>query len=91
MALYKEIKQDDGVATNYHRILFVMKTINHHNSIAVLSYVDSESREKEKEAVMAQPYQRSVAYELPYDADMTVETAYEFLKGLPQFEGAENI
>lgn len=91
MALYKEIKQDDGVTTKYHRILFMTKTINHHNSIAVLSYVDGESREKEKEAVMAQPYQKSVTYELPYDADMTVETAYEFLKSLPQFEGAENI
>lgn len=91
MALYKEIRQDDGVTTKYHRILFVMKTINHHNSIAVLSYVDGESRDSEKEQVMAQPYQRSVTYETAYDANMTVEAAYEFLKSLPQFEGAEDI
>ena len=91
MALYKEIRQDDGVTTKYHRILFITKTINHHNSIAVLSYVDGESRNDEKEKVMAQPYQRSVTYEMPYNADMTVEAAYDFLKSLPQFEGAEDI
>ena len=91
MALYKELKQADGVTTKYHRILFLMKTINHHNSIAVLSDVDDESRNAEKENVMAQPYQKSVTYETPYNADMTIEAAYEYLKGLPQFEGAENI
>ena len=49
MALYKEIRQNDGVVTKYHRILFVQMMTNHHNSIAVLSYVDEISREDEKE------------------------------------------
>ena len=91
MALQKEIRQSDGVTTKYHRILFLMKTVNHHNSIAVLSYVDDISRNSEKEDVMSQPYQRSVTYETPYDEGMTVETAYEYLKRLPEFDGAENI
>lgn len=91
MALYKEIKQSDGVTTKYHRVLYVMITTNRQNSIAVLSYVDDESRTSEKEEAMAQPYQKSVTYEVPYDDCMTVEGAYEFLKTLPQFEGAEDI
>ena len=91
MALYKEIKQNDGVTTKYHRILFIQQTINRHNSIAVLSYVDDESRESEKGNVMAQPYQKSVTYERTYDPDMTIETAYEWLKTLPQFEGATDV
>lgn len=88
MALYKEIRQEDGVTTKYHRILFLTHTVNHHNSIAVLSYVDDESRASEKENVMAQPYQKAVTYETAYDPGMTIETAYDYLKTLPLFEGA---
>ncbi len=91
MALYKAIRQDDGVTTSYHRILFLQLLTNHHNSIAVVSYVDNIARNDEKGAILAQPYQKSITYELPYDASMTVETAYEYLKTLPQFEGAEDI
>lgn len=91
MALYKEIRQEDGVTTKYHRILFLQLLTNHHNSIAVVSYVDDTARNDEKEAVIAQPYQKSVTYELPYDESMTVESAYEYLKTLPQFEGAIDI
>ncbi len=91
MALYKEIRQDDGVTTSYHRILFVMQTVNRQNSIAVLSYVDSEARTSEQESVLAQPYHKSVTYELPYDENMTITSAYEYLKTLPQFEGAEDV
>ena len=91
MALYKEIRQDDGVVTKYHRILFVQKTTNRQNSIVVLSYVDDESRNSEKESVMSQPYQKSVTYETGYDDEMTMEKAYGYLKSLPQFEGAVDV
>lgn len=91
MALYKSIKQDDGVTTNYHRILFIQQMTNHHNSIAVLSYVDDESRENEKDSTLLQPYRRSTTYEIAYDPGMTINSAYEYLKTLPLFEGAEDI
>lgn len=91
MALYKPIKQSDGVTTLYHRILFCQITTNKQNSIAVLSYIDNESRDNEKTNVLTQPYSKSVTYETEYDPDMTVEKAYEYLKTLPQFEGAEYI
>lgn len=91
MALKKEIRQSDGVTTNYHRILFITITPNRQNSIAVLSYVDNDSRVDEKENIIAQPYQKSVTYETAYDPNMTVTTAYGYLKTLPVFEGAEDI
>ena len=88
MALIKEIRQNDGVTTNYHRILFLTQTVNRQNSIAVLSYVDGEVRENEKDNTLSQPYQKAVTYETAYDPSMTIETAYDYLKTLPQFEGA---
>ena len=91
MALYKAVKQSDGVVTGYHRILFVQLMTNKHNSIVVVSYVDDDSRNAEKDSTLAQPYQKSVTYEIPYDATMTIESAYEYLKTLPEFEGAEDI
>ena len=48
MALYKELIQDDGVATCYHRILYHQTTPNRQTSIAVLSYVNEKAREAEK-------------------------------------------
>lgn len=90
MAIKKEIRQEDGVTTNYHRILYVQITTNRQNSIAVLSYVDSEARESEKAAFM-QPYSKSITYETDYDSQMTVESAYGYLKTLPEFQGAEDV
>ena len=91
MALYKEIRQDDGVTTSYHRILYIRITVNSHNSIAVLSYVDNEARTGEKELIIAQPYVKSITYETAYDESMTIESAYEYLKTRPEFEGATDI
>lgn len=91
MALFKEIRQDDGVTTKYHRILSLTKTVNRQNSIAVLSYVDQEARTSEQALILTQPYCKSITYETTYDENMTISTAYDYLKALPQFEGAEDI
>ena len=91
MALYKPIRQDDGVTTNYHRILYIHNTINKQCSIAVASYVDEVARTDEQMNVIDQPYKKAVTYETNYDETMTPEKAYEYLKSLPQFDGATNI
>lgn len=91
MALYKEVRQSDGVTTKYHRILYVMQTVNRQTSIAVVSYVDDESRASEKSGGMDQPYQKAITYERDYDPNLTIEQAYEWLTTLPIFEGATNI
>lgn len=89
MALFKNIRQDDGVTTNYHRILYMTQVVNQQNSIAVVSYVDSESRESDN---MDSPvYKKAITYETKYDEGMTIETAYEYLKTLPAFDGAEDV
>lgn len=91
MALKKDIRQNDGVTTSYHRILFLQQTVNRQNSIAVLSYVDEEAREGEINNTIEQPYKISKTYETGYSEEMTVEKAYEYLKSLSEFEGAEDI
>lgn len=89
MALKKEVRQNDGVITHYHRILFIQSTINSHTSIAVLSYVDKTGRAMENSA--NEPYKAAITYETEYTENMTIEAAYEYLKTLPEFEGAEDI
>lgn len=88
MALSKSIKQDNGIPLSYHRILFVHSAINTHISIAVISYVDEESRENENAGKLA--YTATVTYELPYKENMTIEEAYDYLKTLPAFADAIN-
>lgn len=91
MALYKEVKQEDGVVTNYHRILYVTSTVNRQNSIAVLSYVDNDSRDDEKNNIIAQPYTKAITYETAYTPDMTIQSAYDYLKTLSVFKDATDV
>lgn len=90
MALQKAIRQNDGITTNYHRILYLDLMVNSHNSIAVVSYLDKEAREDE--ASGGNPYKQSITYELDYVEGMTIESAYEWLKtNRSEFYGAEDI
>lgn len=91
MALKKKIIQEDGVITEYHRILYVSNTVNSHCSVAVISLVSEEIRNKQLAGEIQQPYQKIVTYETTEYDDLTVEKAYEYLKTLPEFEGAEDI
>ena len=90
MALYKEIRQADGVRTAYHRIMFLQQTVNRQNSIAVLSYTDEEARKFEQDGEY-RPYRQSVTYEVDYDPTMTIEDAYAYLKTLDIFIGAKDV
>ena len=91
MALYKEIKQPDGVTTYYHRISSVTVTTNRQNSIAVFSYVNGESRDGEKSGIVTQPYIRAITYETDYSPNMTIDLAYEYLKTRLEFDGATDV
>ena len=90
MALRKAITNEDGVTTNYHRILFVQNTPNSHVSIAVLSLVSDEVREEQKAGEIEHPYTHSVTYETDEVSEMTTSKAYNWLKTLPAFEGADD-
>lgn len=91
MALKKKITQEDGVVTDYHRILYVQNTPNSHSSVAVVSLVSNDIREKQKNGEISQPYQHAVTYETEDNWDMTISDAYDYLKTLPEFEGCEDI
>ena len=91
MALLKDVTQDDGVTTSYHRIQSVIINTNSHNSIIIVSYIDNDIREKEKEGLILVPYQKAITYETKYDPDMSVEVAYDYLKTLNEFADAEDI
>lgn len=89
MALYKEIKQPDGIITKYHRILYIQSTINSCTSIVVISYVDEDNRREQ--TIENTPYNVIVTYERLYHENMTIEEAYDYLKSLPVFKGATDV
>lgn len=89
MALFKKINQPDGVETSYHRILFVQSMVNSHTSIAVLSYIDQVG--SITDGAESHSYKVSATYETDYDENMTVKKAYDYLKTIPEFEGATDI
>lgn len=91
MALSKPIRQENGVTTAYHRILYLTLTTNRQNSIAVASYVDQQARLEEQADSSRRPFMEGKTYETAYDESMTVESAYDYLKTLPEFEGAVDI
>ena len=91
MALYKNIRQSDGVTTNYHRVLFIQITTNKRNSIAVMSYVDEYARAEELLNPELDLYRKAITYETDYDPTMTIESAYNFLKTLPEFDGVTDV
>ena len=91
MALYKEIRQQNGVRLNYHRVLYLQKMINNHNTIALTSYADEEARLCENDGFENMPYNVTTTYYMDYDPDMTVEQAYEYIKSLPEFIGAQDV
>ena len=102
MAIKKQITAENGVVTEYHRIAMVKIDTNQQNTILVHSYISEAGRQIEKdyaaglykdveEGLMKWPYVDAVYLNCEYDGDMTITKAYEWLKNLPEFEGAEDI
>jgi len=93
MALLKKITQPDGVATDYHRILYVSNNPNSHVSIAVASYLSEEMRETERAAQDAgKPYCAAKTYETEDVDELTFSQAYTWLKeNVDEFIGAEDV
>lgn len=89
MALRKKIIQEDGIATDYHRILYIQNAINACTSIAVMSYIGADTRVRESEGM--ETYRQATTYTAPYTEDMTPGKAYDFLKTLEEFKDAEDV
>lgn len=103
MALIKDIQLGNGVTVAYHRVVRVACYTNVQNTIEVASYTSASQRAREKEAMLAttdvtgaavatlaDPYIVTSLFETPYQQGMSVVDAYDYLKTLPDFEGAES-
>lgn len=91
MGLLKTIELENGVTVNYHRITSVNTITNHTSIIEVSSYTSEAKRNEEKNA---QPGEKINVFidtnyiNAEYDKNLNVDLAYEYIKTLPQFEGA---
>ena len=102
MAIKKQVTADNGIVTEYHRIAMITVDVNNQNTILVHSYLSADGRKIEKDyaaglysdleaGLMKFPYVDANYIHLGYDENMTVKAAYNYLKTLPQFEGAEDV
>ena len=90
MALQKAIELDNGIITNYHRIVSINKITNVSNIIEVASYINADKRAEEKEA-LAEGQRTGEAVPMnvfintnyiskDYNETETIEDAYAYLK-----------
>jgi len=101
MGLKKHITLPNGIQLNYHRVVSLHIQTNNQNVIEVAGYTSQTKRREEIECMEAlangdndascDVFIETAAYIAPYEQDMTVESAYGYLKSLPEFEGAEDV
>lgn len=102
MAIKKTVTAANGIATEYHRIAMIKIDTNQQNTLLIHSYLSEAGRQIEKdyaagmydnleEGMMTWPYVSAQYIHCEYDGEMTIVKAYQYLKTLPQFEGAEDI
>ena len=100
MALNKKIELENGVTTNYHRIVSINQFINGQTVIELASYTDKDKREEEKNAYKTaqetgQFPEMNVFIDTKfinkdYEEEESIEGAYDYIKGLEEFKGAKD-
>lgn len=95
MALKKQIILDNGVATNYHRIVSINNITNVTTIIELASYTSKDKRQEEIEAIKnttdMNVFINSKYINKEYEENFTIERAYEYLKTLDDLKNAEDI
>lgn len=104
MALFKKIKQKNGLELSYHRIALINVDVHNHVTVLVYSYSNQEARLMEKEILNSNenkinelPYMLANYYNYDFDEipellnGNVIQEAYNILKKLPDYEGATNI
>ena len=97
MALKKDITLNNGIVLNYHRVVSVNNITNQSSIIEVTSYINEEQRNKEKTWYETNSQEDmnvfvdTRIYSKEYDKDLNVDTAYEYLKTLDEFQNSEDI
>ena len=91
MAIIKSIELENGVAVSYHRVVSVNNITNHASIIEVGSYTSKAKREEEKQTIgSSEPiniFIHSQYLSVPYNAELNVNSAYEYLKDTEQYSG----
>lgn len=83
---------DNGVQVRYHRIVSLNIVTNRQNTIEVASYPSAKLRRQDTpDNQEVNVYISTRFYVTPYDQNMSVVSAYEYLKTLPEFEGATDV
>jgi hypothetical protein len=94
MALIKNIKLENGVSTQYHRVCSITNITNSATIIEVASYTSKEKRLEEKEALengtKMNVFINTQYLNLPYDDNMNITSAYEYLKTVQEFKSAKD-
>lgn len=102
MALKKKVTAQNGIVTEYHRIAMISVEVNQQNTILLYSYLSEDGRQVEKDYAAGKykdvdsglvpfPYYDAQYIHPDYDGTMIIEKAYEYLKSIPEFEGAEDV
>lgn len=94
MAILKEIELPSGIIVNYHRVVSVNNITNQESIIEVASYTTKDKRMEEKNALENNEEMNvfidSDYINIPYDANLNVNSAYEYLKTTEKFSGCED-
>lgn len=98
MALSKKITAENGINFNYHRIISLEIYTNVQCVITTKSYLSNNDREEEvsithehNENKWFMKATNGSSYVLPYDENMSVPKAYEYLKTLDEFKNAKDV
>ena len=90
MAIIKKITLQNGIETNYHRIVSVNNIINQASIIEIASYTDKSKREEEKLSIKNKDrinvFINTEYLKKEYTKNLNVDTAYEYLKTLEKFQ-----
>lgn len=95
MALNKKIELENGIITNYHRIVSINKITNIQQTIEVASYINEEKRQQEidyynstEENKIMNIYKHTTYINKEYNEEETIKDLYEYLKTTETFKGA---
>lgn len=100
MALSKKIELDNGVVTNYHRIVSIQQIVNNQTLIEIASYTSKEKREEEQQAYETAKetgefpninvFINSKTFSKEYAEEEDIKSAYDYIKTLNEFKGAKD-
>lgn len=94
MALIKSITLPNGIIVEYHRVVSVNNITNHSSIIEIASYTGKEKRDEEKAAIKNKEpmdiYIKSRYRTIPYEKELNVDSAYEYLKTLDEFKNSKD-